>query len=174
MLDAQTIFTTERLLCRRWQASDIEPLFAVYSDSEAMRWVGDGAPLLREHCEHWLEVTDTNYQKRGYGMFALEERETGQVIGFCGIVHPGGQPEAEVKYALLKSHWGKGLATEAVRALLDYGHQTHGLSEIIATVAPANLASQRVLLKSGMTQGELRENPDGSHTQVFIWGAPSA
>ena len=47
-----------------------------------------------------------NYAKRGYGMFALEEKATGRVVGYCGIVHPGGQPEPEVKYALRRSHWG--------------------------------------------------------------------
>src|SRR4030095_1856314 len=105
-------------------------------------------------------------------MFALEERASSAVVGFCGLVHPGGQVEAEVKYAFLRSHWGRGVANEAVRALLAYGAAAHAIKRVIAKVAPANLASQRVLLKAGMSQGRLRRNEDGSATQLFEWLAP--
>ena len=91
------------------------------------------------------------------------------MIGFIGIVHPGGQPEAEVKYAFAREHWGKGLATEALRGAVAYGAATHGLTHMIATTAPENLASHRVLLKSGFARGELRDNGDGTFTQVFEW-----
>jgi RimJ/RimL family protein N-acetyltransferase len=138
-----------------------------------MRWVDDGQPITLAECAHWFEVTRANYEKRGYGMFALEEKASGKVIGFIGIVHPGGQIEAEVKYAFLRSHWGQGLATEAVTGLIDYGARVHGLSYMIATVAPANIASQRVLLKSGMERGELVDNDDGTQTQLFQWQLPT-
>ena len=98
----------------------------------------------------------------------------GQVVGFCGLVHPGGQAEAEVKYAFLRSHWGQGLASEAVPALLAYGATQHRLTRIIATVAPANLASQRVLTKAGMSLSHQRRNEDGSLTCVYEWVAPGA
>ena len=166
---SQPVFVTDRLLARRLGAEDVEALFAVYSDAEAMRWVGDGQPITRPECEQWVTVTLANYEKRGYGMFALEERASGNIIGFCGIVHPGGQIEPEIKYAFLRSHWGRGLATEAVIGLLRYGSEVHSLTYLIATVAPDNSASQRVLLKAGMIRGELRTNEDGSQTQLFFW-----
>jgi RimJ/RimL family protein N-acetyltransferase len=169
------VFATERLSARLWTEAEVEPILAVYGDGDAMRWVGDGVALTREQCEKWLEVTRTNYEKRGYGMFALVEKESGRVVGFCGLVHPGGQEEPEVKYAFLRSHWGRGLATEAVIGLIEYGRTTHSLRHIIATTAPANSASHRVLLKAGLVHGPLRCNEDGSKTQVFIWQhAPSA
>ncbi|WP_425258455.1 GNAT family N-acetyltransferase [Rubrivivax sp. RP6-9] len=167
----EALFSTERLLCRRWQAHDIEPLYAVYSDPEAMRWVGDGRPISRENCERWLQVTEANYAARGYGMFALVENISNTVIGFCGLVHPGGQTEPEVKYAFVKSEWGRGLASEIIPALLTYGASQHGLQAIIATVAVENLASQRVLVKSGMVLREQRRNEDGSTTNVYEWRA---
>jgi [ribosomal protein S5]-alanine N-acetyltransferase len=101
-----TVFRTRRLHCRRWQAVDFEALFAVHADPEAMRWVGDGLPLTRDQCKAWFEVTTSNYAQRGYGMFTLEESATGWVIGFCGLVHPGGQAVPEVKYAFRRSQWG--------------------------------------------------------------------
>lgn len=164
-----TAFTTERLIARRWTGTEVEDLLAVYGDADAMRWVGDGKPITRELCVKWLEVTRNNYEKRGYGMLALEEKGSGRVVGFCGLVHPGGQEEAEVKYAFLRSHWGQGLATEAVLGLISHGRQVHGLARVMATAAPANLASHRVLLKAGFVHGPLRGHDDGSQTQVFVW-----
>lgn len=164
-------FQTERLLVRRWREADLPALLAVYGDAEAMQWVGDGRAITQDECVQWLSVTRANYQKRGYGMFAVEERSSPGVIGFCGIVHPGGQPEPEVKYALLRSHWGRGFATEAVMGLIAYGAARHKLAFLMATAAPANAASHRVLLKAGMRRAELRGNEDGSRTQVFHWSA---
>lgn len=165
------IFRTPRLRGRRWRDSDLGQLLAVYGDADAMRWVGDGRPLSGDEATQWLEVTRTNYAKRGYGMFAMESTANGEIVGFIGIVHPGGQVEPEVKYALARPHWSKGLATEALRAVVDYGRSIHGLKRMIATTAPENLASHRVLLKTGFVKGELRENDDGSLTQVFEWVA---
>jgi RimJ/RimL family protein N-acetyltransferase len=165
---APTVFETHRLIAKRWTGGEIDDLIAVYGDSDAMRWVGDGTAITREQCEKWVEITIANYEKRGYGMLALEERATGMVVGFCGLVHPGSQKDPEVKYAFLRSHWGRGLATEAVTALIEYGRREHCLYCIIATTAPANIASQRVLLKAGMVRGPLRENEDGSSTQLFV------
>ncbi|EQM68554.1 GNAT family N-acetyltransferase [Pseudomonas tohonis] len=166
------LFTTPRLRCRQWAAEDLDVIHAVYSDPEAMRWVGDGQPISRTACEHWLEVTWANYSERGYGMFALEGIDSGAIIGFCGLVHPGGQVEPEVKYALLRSAWGQGLASEAIPALLAYGYARHGLDRIIATVAPENLPSQRVLLKAGMRLVKQRRDESGALDHVYAWLAP--
>lgn len=168
------VFQSRRLLCRRWVPHDFESLLAVYSDPQAMRWVGDGQPISRGECEEWFKVTESNYAKRGYGMFALVERDSGTVVGFAGLVHPGGQSEPEIKYAFLRTHWGIGLATEAVGELLAYGAAAHGLRRIIATVAPENLASQRVLTKCGMALARHRTNDDGSTTLVFEWNCASS
>ena len=119
-------------------------------------------------------MTEANYAKRGYGMVSLVERDSGSVVGFAGLVHPGGQPEPEIKYAFLRTHWGVGLATEVVPRLLNYGATAHGLHHITATVAPGNLVSQRVLVKAGMALADQRSNEDGSTTLVFAWRAPSA
>jgi len=167
------IFQTPRLLARQLEPDDLPALVAVYGDADAMRWVADGEPLDAAECARWLDVTAANYLLRGYGMAALVEKSTGSVIGFCGLVHPDGQPEAEIKYALKRSYWGQGLATEAARAMLAYGAAAHGLQHIIATIAPENMASHRVLEKAGMTAMALRNNDDGSVTLLFGWQAPT-
>ena len=115
-----------------------------------------------------MDVTARNYATRGYGMFAVEDRETGEVIGFCGLVHPGGQEEPEIKYAFRRSTWGQGLASEMVPALLGYGAEAFGLKRIIAAVAADNSASRRVLEKAGARQCGLVEHDEGV-TVVFEW-----
>ena len=170
---ARLLFETPRLIGRQLAAVDTDALFQVYGDKDAMRWVGDGEPLPREDCVRWVEVTENNYARRGYGMSALVLRESGAVIGFCGLVHPGGQEAVEIKYALVRDHWGQGLATEAVGAMLAYGAQAFELSRVIATIYPENLASQRVLEKVGMRVLEDRGNDDGSITRLLVWERPS-
>lgn len=171
------MFQTERLRIRRWREADLPALFEVYGDAEAMRWVGDGRPLTREGCERWLAVTEANYAARGYGMFTAEHLADAGIVGFCGLVHPGDQPEAEIKYALRRPYWGQGLATEAARGLLAFGRDSLGLATIIATVAPENAASRRVLTKAGMTLTEPRmdkdgeTDEDGEDTLYFEWRA---
>ena len=162
-------FETARIVARRWVATDLKPLLAVYGDAQAMRWVGDGQPLSEAQAIKWLKVTADNYRIRGYGMFAVALRDSGSVIGFCGLVHPGGQAEAEVKYAFSRAYWGLGYATEVVSALLSYGAREHGLREIIATVAPENAASHRVLAKARMARNGIRTNEDASQTTLYAW-----
>ena len=166
------VFATERLDIRRLTADDVPALHAVYGDADAMRWVGDGQPLALERCRDWVRVTELNYAAHGYGMFTVLERGSDDVVGFCGLVHPGGQPDAEIKYALKRAHWGKGYATEVASAMLRYGRTVHGLARIIATAAPENAASHRVLAKAGMLPAEPRRDEDGAVTLVFTWDSP--
>lgn len=165
----EVIAETPRLQLRRLVHGDVDALLGVYGNAEVVRWVGDGQPLTRSDCERWVAVTHRNYARRGYGMFAIDLQEGERAVGFCGLVHPGDQPEAEIKYALRKDQWGRGLATEAARALLTWGSARYGLRHVIATASTQNEASHHVLLKAGLRLGALRANADGSHTQLFEW-----
>lgn len=165
---SQQVYRTPRLCARHITASDVDAMVAVYGDPVVVRYVGDRQPLDRARCEQWVEVTLRNYATRGYGMVALVEQSTGAIVGFCGLVHPGGQAEPEIKYALHRDVWGHGFATEAATGMLGYARQM-GLPEVIATTDPENEASHRVLLKAGMRRAELRSNADGSFTQMFGW-----
>jgi RimJ/RimL family protein N-acetyltransferase len=163
--------TTPRLILRRLGPADVDSLLAVYGDRDSMRWVGDGQALDRAACEAWVAVTERNYAARGYGMSAIEGRADGAVVGFVGLVHPGGQETPELKYALRKEYWGQGLATEAARAMIEYGTTRFGLREIIATIAPENEPSRRIILKLGMFEESPRVDDDGLPTCVFRWRA---
>ena len=75
---ARILFRTPRLHCRHWRIEDLDALHTVYSDPEAMRWVGDGQPIDRAACEAWFDMTQANYRTRGYGMFALRALTQGR------------------------------------------------------------------------------------------------
>ena len=171
--EGQVIFETPRLIGRHLVASDADDMLAVYGDAGAMRWVGDGEPLDRDRCVRWIDVTHRNYESRGYGMTALIDRATRDIVGFCGLVHPNGQVEAELKYALRRAYWGRGLATEGANGMLAYAASVLGLDHVIATAAPEHLVSHRVLMKAGLQRGPVRRNEDGSLTQLFAWRAAS-
>lgn len=174
-----TLFLTDHLVARHITRDDFDVMYATYSDPDAMRWVDDGQPIPYDDCKRWVDVTLDNYASRGYGMSALclrrpdgmPEDGMGEVIGFCGLVHPDGQVEPEIKYALRRPHWGRGLATEAAAGMLAYGARAFGMRRIIATIAPDNLASQRVVGKAGMAFAETVIDPDGSSTAVWVWSA---
>jgi len=166
---APALFETDRIVARHIVETDVDDLFAVYGDAEAMKWVDDGQPIAWQSCVDWVGVTHRNYAARGYGMTAIVLKETARIVGFCGVVHPGGQIEPELKYAYLREVWGIGLATEVARAMISYAADAFSLRRIIATTDPDNLASHRVLIKAGMSHLETTPNDDGSFTKTFVW-----
>ena len=167
LLSGELLFSTARLQCRRWLPSDLQSIFEVYGDPEGARWVGDGQPITLEESERWLAVTESNYRTKGYGMFALVRPGETRPVGFIGLVHPDGQSAAEVKYAFRRETWGEGLASEVVPELLRYARQTHRIPRVIATVYAENLASQRVLVKSGLSFQTCFLEDDNATTFVY-------
>lgn len=141
---------TERLRIRRLEPRDVDALHVICGDEELMRYVGDSRPLRREDCERWIEISIRNYERQGYGNFAVDERATDRMVGYCGLVRAPSREEVEVIYTFLAEVSGRGYATEAARAVLDAGFETFGLTEIYATIDPANAPSIRIVEKLGM------------------------
>lgn len=163
------MFTTTRLEVRRIDSADYDAMFAVYGDPEGARWVGDGQPISPGDCSRWVDVTLANYESRGYGMSAVTLREGGEIVGFVGLVHPGGQEVPELKYAYGRAHWGQGYATEVAAAMLAYGEREFGMTRVIATTDPGNLASHRVLEKVGMVDIGTHVDEDGDEVKTYEW-----
>jgi RimJ/RimL family protein N-acetyltransferase len=76
------------MIIRQWIKADLEKILQVYGDQEVVRWVGDRVPLNLEQATKWLEVTQRNYDIRGYGMFTIIDKSNNETIGFGGLVHP--------------------------------------------------------------------------------------
>jgi RimJ/RimL family protein N-acetyltransferase len=143
---------TARLLLRQWRESDRVPFAALNADEETMRFLG--GPVTRAVSDGYVNRTCAQWESDGFGKWAVELVETGAFIGTLGLQRvrfdAAFTPAVEIAWRMTRAFWGRGLATEAARAAVDYGFQELGLSEIIAMTVPANRASRAVMERLGM------------------------
>lgn len=155
---------TPRLLVRHFVPEDAEALFRIHSNPQVAQHMGDGKPLTYEHCVKWVETSIHNYQTKGFGASAVIEKSTHEFVGCCGLIYDleRSEPEIpEVIYSFEPCYWGQGFASEIASAMLNYGLEQCGLQRILATIAPENLASQRVVEKAGMVFDREEIESDG-------------
>ena len=141
---------TARLRLRGFSPEDLDALCQVFGDPEVMKYISGGKPRTREATREGLLRSIKGWGKCGFGLWAVVEKAGDRMIGYCGLIYLEDTPEIEVAYGLAKSAWGKGLATEAARASLEFGFEELKLERIVAVVNPLNLASRRVLERLGM------------------------
>lgn len=145
---------TERLLLRTWRDDDREPFAALNADSAVMEFFP--APLDRAESDALAGRIRDHFGEHGFGLWALEVRETGEFVGFTGLVwqtFPAHfTPAVEVGWRLARRAWAKGYATEAARAALGHGFAVVGLDEIVSMAAVGNTRSRRVMERIGMTR----------------------
>lgn len=141
---------TKRLVLREMTLHDVDDLLEVLSDSEAMQFYPQ--PFDRQMVQTWIERNVQRYAQHGFGLWALILKQTGRLIGDCGLVvqEVDGVKEIEIGYHIRRDLWGKGLATEAAQACRDFGFNQLGFDKLISLIHPANVASHRVAEKNGM------------------------
>jgi RimJ/RimL family protein N-acetyltransferase len=144
---------TERLILRRWQPGDRMDFARIKCDPAVMEFYP--AKLSIEESNHRIDRAEAHFNRNGFGPWAAELRETGEFIGYIGLLIPSFEatftPCVEIGWRLAAEQWGRGLATEGARAALRYGFETLALKEIVSFTVPANLRSRRVMEKLGMT-----------------------
>jgi RimJ/RimL family protein N-acetyltransferase len=111
------VIDTERLRLRLPRADDLDRISVMYGDPEVMRYVGTGVTGGREEAWRGLALMLGQWVLRGYGLFAVEDRE-GRLVGRAGLIHPEGWPGLELGWTFLRDSWGLGYATEAAKAAL--------------------------------------------------------
>lgn len=145
---------TLRLEHRAFTEGDAEAFCALNGNPEVMQHTGEALlPSLDAASRAIAAYAD--FDTIGYGRWACVLKETRAIIGFCGLKYLPDLGEVDVGYRFLPEYWGRGLATEACIASLNFGFTALGLGRVIALVLPANAASIRVLEKAGM-------KPDGA------------
>jgi RimJ/RimL family protein N-acetyltransferase len=155
------LITTERLVLRDWRDSDLPAWAAMNADPAVREYLG---PLLTaEQAAASVRSFQADLDRNGFGLWAVEVRETGEFIGFTGLDRvEDGLPVTGVEagWRLARSAWGHGYATEAARAVLAYGFDTLGLAEILAITAAGNQRSQAVMRRLGMTTDPADDHED--------------
>lgn len=145
---------TNRLNLRRWRKEDHGPFAAICADPEVMQFIGDGSTRTAEQASRGIAHFENEWEEKGYGLFAVELRETNELIGFTGLTHPDFMPEllssVEIGWRFGKRHWGKGYATEAAVEALAFGIRTPAIVEIVSICQLGHIASTRIMQKIGL------------------------
>ena len=146
---------TDRLTLRGWREDDLDPLAAINADPEVMRYIRDGSVRDRRQSAEGLQKMIANWEALGYGLFAVEVRESGVLIGWAGFAVPDFLPEVlpavEIGWRLDRRFWGHGYATEAATAAMRFGFLDSGMDRIISIRQLENVRSARVMEKLGLS-----------------------
>jgi RimJ/RimL family protein N-acetyltransferase len=145
---------TERMVMRRWRASDREPFAALNADPHVMAHFP--ATLDRAASDTLVDRIEAGFEANGFGLWALERIDTGEFIGFTGLdvarFEAPFTPAVEVGWRLCRQVWGHGFATEAGLQALRVGFEEFGLQEIVSFTATGNAPSRAVMRRLGMTR----------------------
>jgi RimJ/RimL family protein N-acetyltransferase len=150
----EVFLETPRLLLRRFAADDVDLLVALDADPEVMFFINAGVPTPRTEIEDDVLPAFLSSSARfpGLGFWALEDRASGDFLGWVGLRPERGASaeEPELGYRLRKSAWGQGYAAEASQAVIDHAFRAVGVRRVVAFTMTVNTASRRVMEKVGM------------------------
>ena len=168
-MSEEFIIETERLLMRPVKLEDFDAFAEFSRDPDAARYLG-GPQSRPVAWRAFLDVAGAWYLQR-ISLFSVLLRDTGEWIGRVGPWYPEGWPGTEVGWGILPRHWGKGYATEASIATMDWAFSELGWDEIIHTIDPRNEASIKVAQKLGAEhRGPGRLPAPYDTAPVDIWG----
>lgn len=140
---------TERLLLRGYAQDDFPAYQAMVSDPDVVRYVGQGVPLTAEQGWQSMAYLMGHWCLKGFGLWAVEEKASGTVIGRVGLYQPEGWPGMELGWMLSRSHWRQGFAFEAAKAALDFQRELYPGAELISLIHSENKPSIRLAQKLG-------------------------
>jgi RimJ/RimL family protein N-acetyltransferase len=167
------VLETERLILRPPQEADFPAWTEFAGDEETNRYLGGvQAPSVA-----WRSMASLvgSWVLRGFAMFSMIEKSTGQWVGRTGPWSPHGWPGTEVGWGVARSCWNKGYAAEAARASMDFAVDRLGWTDIIHTIDPANVASQALAKKLGsVNRGPGQLPPPFQDKPVDVWGQTAA
>lgn len=136
--------TTARLRLRAFTRDDVQPWAAICADAEVMRHIGAGGPVSADVAWRHLALHLGQWALKGHGVWALERRDDGRLIGSTGFLDPPGWPGCELSWLLARDAWGQGLAQEASAVALAFGRDELGLKDVISMIRPDNQRSIRL------------------------------
>jgi RimJ/RimL family protein N-acetyltransferase len=164
---SSVILETRRLILRYQQLSDAPFLVDLWADPDVTRHLG--GPRDRDWLRSAFGATAQHPRAERYDLWPAVERESGQVVGHCGLLEKEvqGRSEIELIYILAPSAWGKGYATEMARGLKRLAFEEMGIERLIALIEPENAASERVALKVGMRFERELVRPGGALRKLY-------
>ena len=159
---------TDRLILRPPVEADFEPLAAMMSDEETMRYIG-GAHVPPMSWRSLMTLIG-HWAVRGFGFFSVEEKDTGRWVGRVGPWYPHGWPQPEVGWAIVRDCWGRGYASEAAARTTDWAFDELGWDSVIHLIDGKNLGSIGVAKKLGSYNTGRKAEVAGFNMIVDVWG----
>lgn len=145
---------TDRLRLRRWIAADRAPFATLNADLRVTEYLP--GPLSQAESDALVARIETHFDEHGFGLWAVEIRHAALFAGFIGLLVPHFKshftPCVEIGWRLGTEHWGHGYATEGARAVIEFGFEALGLTEIVSFTVPENVRSRRVMERIGMAR----------------------
>lgn len=164
---------TKHLLLRQWKLDDALPYAAMNADPKVMEHFPNTLSVVESSIH--LKKMQTSIEEKGFGIFALELKETGDFIGFTGLSVPSFESEftpcVEIGWRIASPFWRKGYAFEAASACLTFGFGNLGLSQIFSFTACSNHPSENLMIKLGMKKWGYFEHPklpEGHHLKTHV------
>ncbi len=143
---------TERLRIRHFTEDDAAFILRLLNEPSFIRHIADkGVRTLDDAVGYLRKGPIASVAIHGFGLSRVERKDTGAVIGMCGLIQRPDFADVDIGYAFLPEHWSQGFAIEAVRGVLDTAAKAHGLQRVIAVVNPDNAESTHLLEKLGFT-----------------------
>lgn len=158
---------TERLILRQYTLDDFPALYEILSDPETMQHYP--APFDEDRTRNWITWNLDNYEKYGFGLWAVVLKETGEFIGDCGITlqNIDGEILPEIGYHIHKKYWRCGFGKEAARAVRDWGFRNTEYDIFYSYMKYTNVGSYSTALANGMKK--VKEYPDPKNTISYAY-----
>ena len=168
MIVSGVITETERLRLRHFNDNDAAFIVRLLNEPGFLRYIGDrGVRTVQDAASYIERAALASYRAHGFGVYAVQLRQTGAIIGMCGLMQKPWLDAPDLAYAFLAEAEGSGYASEAARAVIDHARDTLGMDRIVAVVVPENAASLRVLAKLGFTaRGHVHDPRDGTMLEL--------
>lgn len=141
------ILQTPRLILREFQIEDAENFYRLNLNPTVIQFTGNDAFQNIEEAENFLR-NYKDYERNGYGRWAVISKESGEFLGWCGLKFDGS--ETDIGFRFFEEHWNKGYATESAKACIEFGLNELGINEIVGRAMKRNTASHKVLEKIGL------------------------
>lgn len=163
------VAATERLRIRRLDAGDVAFLVRLVNEPAWIRYIGDKHVRSVEDARRYLEQGPlAMYGRFGFGLYAVELRETRAPIGMCGLIRRDALPDVDLGFAFLPEHWRSGYAFEAATAVMAHGRTAFGLRRIVAVLSRDNDRSRRLLVRLGFRfERTVRLSPEDEELDLY-------
>lgn len=163
------ILETDRLRLRRLSVDDAEFILRLLNEPSFIQNIGDrGVRTIEDALAYILKGPVASYEKFGFGLLLVEEKQTGVPVGICGLLKRDVLEDVDIGYALLPEFWFRGYALESASAVIAYAKEKFGSNRVLAVVNPNNQSSIRLLEKLGFQYDRMvRLSDDAPEIKLF-------